>query len=103
MLLITASFPSGLFRRHNDDTRVLRELHCGIQGPHQAVLHDTGHSHWAPAVSTDVSLHRGGRRVGWQFRLRHLRLGGDLFVSRPTLRAPFVNVWGSHGFSLSTQ
>jgi len=80
---------------------VFWQLHCGIEGTYQAVLHDTRYSHGAPAETGKVNLHRRRHRVGWQLRRGHQRLGGHLLVSRSTARASLVNLRCSHGMFLS--
>ena len=86
--------------RDNDDSRVFRQLHCGVERTHQAVLHDTRYGHGA-AVPTEVGLDGRRGRVGWQVKGCLLWLGGDLLVSCPTTWAPLVNFGYSHCFFLS--
>ena len=88
------------FGGHNDDTRVLGQLHRRIEGTHQSVLHDTGHGH-GTAQPTQMILHRRRRSVGWQVKRRNPRLGGDLLVPRPTRRAALIFPGRCHRVLLS--
>src|SRR5438105_4544629 len=93
----TGQSRSTLLRRHDDDPRVFRELHRGIEGTHQAVLHDTRHGYRAPAVLAEVSLHRRGGSVRGQFQGRDVVLSGDLLVPYSTPNASLVGFGGRHG------
>jgi hypothetical protein len=46
---------SDLLGRYNDHSRVFRQFHCGIEGPHHAILHNTRHGQRA-ATGTKMIL-----------------------------------------------
>jgi hypothetical protein len=52
------------FGRHDDDPRVFRQRHGGIDGTHQAILHDAHHGQ-GPSMLRKASLDRRRDGVGW--------------------------------------
>jgi hypothetical protein len=74
---------------------MLRELHCRIEGAHQAVLHDTRDGK-GPPKPAKVSLYRRWGHVGWQLKWCQLRLRRDLFVARTAPGTSLVYSRGDH-------
>jgi hypothetical protein len=54
----TATGSSGLFRCHDDDPRMFRQLDCRVERPHQAVFHDAFDGNRTPALALKVVFHR---------------------------------------------
>src|SRR4051812_35122388 len=86
----TPILPSRRLGRHDDDARVFRQFHGGIEGTDEAILHDAGHGQGSTAAGK-VGLDGQGGRVGRHVEGREVWFRGELFVKRAASGAAVIN------------
>jgi hypothetical protein len=47
-----------LLRRYDDHSRVFRQFHRGIEGPHQAILYDPRNGDRTPCLAREMGFDR---------------------------------------------